>query len=56
MSVVHCYTINFTYMNFPKVPRMLRENVNVALGSDGGDLTNLFEQIRIAPAGHSPIL
>jgi len=52
VNVVHCPTINMTYMTFPKVPQMLRKGINVALGSDGGSYRGLdmFTEMNVAMA------
>ena len=53
--VVHCPTINFTYMNFPKVPHLIERGAVVALGSDGGSYTglDLFLEMREAVVSHT---
>ncbi len=40
-NVAHCPSVNYPYMNFPKVASLLRKGANVALGSDGGAFTSL---------------
>ncbi|MGC9208810.1 MAG: amidohydrolase family protein [Nitrososphaeria archaeon] len=40
-SVVHCPAVNYAYMNFAKIPQMIRRGINVAIGSDGGANSSL---------------
>lgn len=52
-NVVHCPTIAMLYMNFPRIPELLRSGVNVALGSDGGSYRplDLFTEINVMLGG-----
>ncbi len=49
-TVVHCPAVNYMYMNFAKIPQMVKKGVNVALGSDGGanSSLDLFSEMRTA--------
>jgi len=54
VCIVHCPTINMTYMNFAKIPQLLEKGAVVALGSDGGSYTglDLFTEMKLAISSH----
>ncbi len=52
-TVVHCPTIAMMYMNFPRIPEVLKQGGNVALGTDGGSYRplDLFVEMNVMMAG-----
>ena len=49
VKVIHCPRANLAYHGFPKTPQILREGLNVGLGSDGAAPSNLdlFDEIKV---------
>ena len=49
VKVIHCPRANLAYHGFPKTPQILREGLNVVLGSDGAAPSNLdlFDEIKV---------